>query len=102
MAGYTAGSHELRQAGREMEDANVQLMERMKALAAAVDSVQWKGQAHTAFVQLMGAFQSDAQRLNDSLVRIAEEISASATEYDRQEQQAQESLSGITAALDGI
>jgi WXG100 family type VII secretion target len=102
MAGYTAGSHELRQAGQEMMDANQQLMDRLKSLAAAVDSVQWTGMAHNAFVQLMTAFQSDAQRLNDSLVRISEEIAASATEYDRQEAQAQESLSGITQALDGI
>ena len=103
MAGtYQAGSAELRQAGKELEDANVTLMNELKQLAAAVDAVDWKGAAQAAFSQLMTKFSSDAKNLNDALVTISTEISASATEYDAQEQQAQSSLSAITSSLDGI
>jgi WXG100 family type VII secretion target len=102
MAGYTAGSAELRSAAQEMMDKNQNLMDQLKQLAAAVDAVQWRGAAATAFQTLMTAFSNDANKLNEALMRIAEEIAASATEYDRQEEAAQQSLSGITQALGGI
>lgn len=102
MDGFEVGSDQLRQAGKQLEDTNVQLMNQLKSLAAAVDSVDWKGQAKVAFTTLMTNFQADAQKLNDSLVVIAEEITGSATEYDAQEANANSALSSITASLDGI
>lgn len=102
MDGFQAGSDQLRQAGKELEDTNVQLMGQLRQLAAAVDAVDWKGSAQVAFTTLMTNFSADAQKLNDSLVRIAEEIAGSATEYDAQEAAAQQNLSAITASLDGI
>ncbi len=102
MDGFQAGSDQLRQAGKQLEDGNVQLMNQLRSLAQAVDAVDWKGSAQVAFTTLMTNFQRDAQTLNDSLVRIAEEIAASATEYDAQEAQAQSNISAITSSLDGI
>lgn len=103
MAGhFQAGSTELRQAGKELTDANQALMGQLQQLAAAVDAVDWKGAAQAAFQQLMGKFAQDAKALNDNLVVISDEITASATAYDAQEQQAQSSLSAITSSLDGI
>jgi WXG100 family type VII secretion target len=102
MAGFTAGSDQLRSAGKSLEDGNVQLMNQLRSLAEAVDAVEWRGQAQVAFTNLMTNFQADAKKLNDSLVRISEEISASATEYDAQEANAQSSISAITQSLGGI
>lgn len=83
-------------------DKNQNLMDQLKQLAAAVDAVQWRGAAATAFQTLMTAFSNDARQLNDALVRISEEVAASASEFDRQEEAASQSLSGITQALGGI
>lgn len=102
MAGFDVGSVELRQAGQEMVDANENLMQQLQQLAAAVDAVAWKGQAATAFKSLMTAFNNDAKRLNDALMNMAEQVAGSADAYEAQEQAAQESLTGITQALDGI
>jgi WXG100 family type VII secretion target len=102
MAGFQAGSPELVRAGQEMQDVNQQLMDQSRQLAAAVDAVDWKGAAEVAFKKLMTAFAQDTKVLNDSLNKISEEIAASATAYDAQEQQAASDLSAITSALDGI
>jgi WXG100 family type VII secretion target len=102
MDGFQAGSDQLRQAGKQLEDGNVQLMNQLRSLAEAVDAVDWKGQAQVAFTNLMTNFQADAKKLNDSLMRISEEIAASATEYESQDQNAQSSMSAITSSLEGI
>jgi len=101
MDGYEAGSAELKQAARQMEDTNANLMNQLSQLASAVEGIagSWKGQAHTAFQTLMGRFAEDAKKLNDSLVQIAEQVSLSSDEYDRQEAEAQQSLSQITNVL---
>jgi WXG100 family type VII secretion target len=102
MAGFAAGAPELVQAGKAMEDTNAQLMDQSRQLTQAVDAVNWKGAAKTAFVNLMTKFAQDTKQMNDSLNNISEQIAASATAYDAQEQQASSDLSSITSALDGI
>jgi WXG100 family type VII secretion target len=103
MAYFQTGSTELRQAAKSMEDGNANLMQQLSQLASAVEGVSgaWVGQAHTAFQTLMSRFAEDSKKLNDSLVQIAEQVSGSATDYDVQEQQAQQSLSAITNTLGG-
>lgn len=103
MAGYETGSEQLRQAARQMEDANVQLQSHLSALANDVAAVQgaWTGQAASAFQTLMEKFQGDAKQLNDSLQNISEQVVGSAQAYDRQEEEANQSVSAITQALGG-
>jgi len=103
MAGYTAGSDQLKQAGKEMESGNAELQGSLAALASTVEGIagSWSGQAHTAFQTLMHRFADDAKELNNALNSIAEQIAGSATEYEAQEAQAQESISKITGALGG-
>ncbi|HEU5472147.1 MAG TPA: WXG100 family type VII secretion target [Actinophytocola sp.] len=102
MAMFAAGAPELTRAGQEMVDTNEQLMDQARQLAAAIDAVVWDGAAKVAFVSLMTKFAEDTQKLNDSLMRISEEIAASSTAYQAQDEQAQSDLSAITSALDGI
>lgn len=83
-------------------DTNQALMNQAQQLAAAVDAVDWKGAAEVAFKKLMTAFARDTQVLNDSLVRIADEVDASAKAYEAQNAASAQSISGIAAALDGI
>jgi WXG100 family type VII secretion target len=101
MAGYEAGAPELKQAAKQMEDANANLQGQLSKLASEVEGIagSWRGDAHTAFQTLMGRFAEDAKKLNDSLVQIAEQVSLSSTEYEQQEAQANQSLSQITNIL---
>lgn len=103
MEGYSAGSPELKTAAGQMESTNTELMGQLSQLASAVEGIagSWKGQAHTAFQTLMHRYAEDAKKLNDSLVQIAEQVSLSADEYDKQEAEAQQSLSQITNTLGG-
>jgi WXG100 family type VII secretion target len=103
MAGsFQAGAPQLIQAGQEMNDSNDQLMSQGSQLASAVDAVNWKGAAQVAFRNLMTKFAQDLKTMNDSLHNISEQITASATAYSAQEEQAKADLSQITSALDGI
>jgi ESAT-6 family protein len=103
MAGYEAGSAELKQAARQMQDGNGQLQQQLSKLGSEVEGVagSWAGDAHTAFQVLMGRFHEDATKLNDALVQISEQVGLSATEYESQEAQSQSSISNITNALGG-
>jgi WXG100 family type VII secretion target len=103
MEGYQTGHPELKSAAEELVNGNSDLMQQLSQLATAVDGVagQWTGAAHTAFNTLMGKFQADAKTLNDKLLVIAENVSGSADAYQRQEEQASESLSQISTALEG-
>jgi WXG100 family type VII secretion target len=90
-------------AAQEMEDGNVDLMEQLKQFISAVDAVEgaWKGAAHTAFQQLSQKFAADAKALNDNLLAISEAVTGSAQAYQQQEQAATESVSAISATLEG-
>jgi len=101
MAGYTAGSPELRQAAQQMTSANDDLQQQLSKLASEVEGIagSWAGDAHTAFQNLMGRFHEDAAKLNQSLVQISDQVGLTAQEYDQQEAQAHQSLSNITNTL---
>lgn len=103
MAGYTTGAPELQAAAKEMESGNADLMQQLSQLASSVEGVSgaWQGAAATAFHSLMARFSEDAKKLNDSLVQISEQVAGSATAYQAQEEQAQQSLSSITNTLGG-
>jgi WXG100 family type VII secretion target len=103
MAMYQTGHQELMTAAQEMEDGNVDLMDQLKQFISAVDAVEgaWKGAAHSAFQQLSQKFAQDSKALNDNLLAISEAVTGSAQAYQQQEQQATESVTAITATLDG-
>ena len=101
MAGYEAGAPELKQAAKQMESANSDLQQQLSSLASEVEGIagSWAGEAHTAFQTLMARFHEDAQKLNQALLQISEQVSATSTQYEQQEAQAQSSLSNITNTL---
>jgi WXG100 family type VII secretion target len=101
MAGYTAGTAELVQSGKDMMDTNAALQGELSRLASSVDAISgaWAGGAAQAFTTLMARFQEDAKVLNTSLENIAEQIAGSADVYTRQEEEAAQSLSSIAQAL---
>lgn len=102
MAGYATGAPQLRQAAKEMEDGNVQLMNELKSFMTACDAVEgaWSGAAATAFQNLSRKFADDATQLNKALEQIAQQVTGSAQAYEQQEEQSNSAISAITATLD--
>jgi WXG100 family type VII secretion target len=103
MEGFETGSAELKTAAQQMETANADLQGQLAQLAGSVEGIagHWRGQAATAFGTLMHRFAEDADKLNKALNSIAEQVAGSATAYEAQEAQAQQSLSQITNTLGG-
>lgn len=103
MAGYQTGAPELKKAAQNMENTNQALQANISQLGNVLASTQgaWQGQAATAFHNLMERFQTDAKQLNDSLNQIAEQVTGSANEYTRQEEESSQSLSKLTQTLGG-
>lgn len=101
MDGYQTGAPELMQAAKDLENGNQDLMQQLSQLASSIDAVggQWEGAAASAFRNLTTRFQEDATTLNNKLLDISEAVTGSATEYQAQEDAANESLSQITTSL---
>lgn len=103
MGNFETGTPELKKASDDMVSTNQQLQDAGSQLATAVDAVSgaWKGAAQTAFNTLMEQFGADFKNLNDSLFKIAEEVTGSADVYQQQEDQASQDISAIMSTLDG-
>src|SRR5256885_5628432 len=100
--GYKTGAPQLRQAAKELEQGNVDLMNELKSFIQATDAVEgaWSGAAATAFQNLSRKFADDATKLNNSLNAMAEAVTGTAQAYEQQEDQASQAVSAITATLD--
>ncbi|MEV5358647.1 WXG100 family type VII secretion target [Streptomyces sp. NPDC052693] len=68
---------QMRQTLQDTIDANENLMNQLSRLNAAVDGVVWQGAASTAYKTLMTSFNDDAQRLNEALLTMAEQVADS-------------------------
>ncbi|HEX3791408.1 MAG TPA: WXG100 family type VII secretion target [Pseudonocardiaceae bacterium] len=103
MAGFTTGSPELLQAGKQLEDTNQQLMAALNSLEQEVEGVAgaWSGSAASAFQTLMQHFSDDAKKLNTDLDQISQAVTGNAKAYQQQEDESQQSLSSIISGLSG-
>lgn len=101
MAGYTASAEELAALAKRIIDVDTQTQGTLRSVQSTVDTVKgtWSGAAATAFGSLMDRFHSDAQRLQQALQGIAEQIDSSSATYARQEEEATNLSSSINARL---
>lgn len=75
----------------------------LRQVQSAVDTVKstWRGEAATAFDNLMLRFQDDAKKLQEALRSIAEQIASSADVYATQEEDNRSSIGNIGQRLGG-
>ncbi len=101
MGDFKTGAPELTKASQDMVNTNELLTDEGRQLAQAVDSVQgaWSGAAAQAFTNLMTQFNTDFNNLNTALFNIAEQVSGSAQEYQRQEDEASSDIQAILGTL---
>lgn len=103
MAGYTTDKDALDKAAGQMLTTNEQLMKLLQQMASELEPLKtaWKGQAATAFQDLIDHFLQDAKTMNDALDHIANNVSSNAAAYARQEEEQQQQMSSITSTLGG-
>ncbi|GGM51531.1 hypothetical protein GCM10012275_23020 [Longimycelium tulufanense] len=104
MAGsYTTDSATMQQAGNDIANTNQEIQGLLSNLRGQIEPLQsaWKGQAATAFHNLMERWNTDAKKLNDALMAISEMMGASAKSYVQQEEEQSQSMNSILGALGG-
>ena len=99
----TVTAAELDALAKRIMDVDGDTQATLRQVQNAVDTVKssWRGDAATAFDNLMVRFQDDAKKLQEALRTIAEQIASSADVYSRQEEENKSSISGITGRLSG-
>lgn len=100
MAGFQAGSQELMQAAKRMDETNQALQANLKQVESAAESVEgaWRGSAAAAFQQLIQRYSADAKKLQESLRGIKDNIEGTARTTQQTEDEAS---SGISSILNG-
>jgi WXG100 family type VII secretion target len=103
MAGYTTDQATLDKAASNMLNTQDQLNSALTKMASELEPLRtaWKGDASTAFQNLIERFQGDAQKMNQALEQIANTMSQNASKYAAQEQEQQQAMSQITNMLQG-
>lgn len=97
MAGFQAGSQELMQAAKRMDETNQALQANLKQVEGAAQSVEgaWKGSAAAAFQQLIQRYAADAKKLQDSLQGIKDNIEGTARTTQQTEDEAGSAIGSI-------
>ncbi|GAA3841742.1 WXG100 family type VII secretion target [Saccharothrix violaceirubra] len=101
--GYGTGTEELVGAATDIVSTDEHVQGILRSLRGTVDTVgaSWKGQAATAFQNLINRFDEDARKLQEALRAIAEQMSGSADIYRRQEEEQNQSMGGLLGRLNG-
>lgn len=97
MAGFQAGHAELMQAAKRMDDTNQALQANLKQVQNAAESVAgaWHGTAAAAFQQLIQRYAEDANKMQQSLQSIQENIEGTARTVQASDEAAKSSISNI-------
>jgi WXG100 family type VII secretion target len=98
---YGLSFEEMDAAGRHVLDVNQDIQSNLSQLRNNLAPLAgaWRGQASTAFQNLMVRWDDAALRLNDALESIGTSIQASSTSYAAQEEEHSQTMSTITQSL---
>ncbi|MDU0290688.1 WXG100 family type VII secretion target [Saccharothrix longispora] len=103
MSGYATGVPQLQNAATDIMNVNDQTQATLNQLRNTIDAVSgaWRGSAADAFKNLMDRFNTDAAKLQEALVSIAEQISGATQTYVQQEEEQAAEMSNIMGRLGG-
>jgi WXG100 family type VII secretion target len=97
----TVTAEELDALAKHIADVNEATQGTLRQVGSTVDTLagSWKGTAATAFSNLMARFHDDARKVQEALMAIAEQIATSSEVYARNEQEQEQSMTGIAGRL---
>lgn len=102
--GFTGRPEDFAAAHGKVNDVKAQMDANLKQLESAIEATQagWQGNAALVFNQVMQAFNEKSMKLNQALDHIGELLKSSGVQYDTQEQDVNQQLSGLQNALEGL
>lgn len=101
--GFGTTFEEMQAGAQHIDDVNAMingLLSSLRGNLAPLPSM-WRGQASTAFVNLMARYDSSAARISEALTAISTQVRGSNATYMAEEETHSASLSQISSALDG-
>jgi WXG100 family type VII secretion target len=101
MSGFTATPAELDALAKHIGDISDQIQAEARTVQGAADGVAsgWSGNAATAFQSLMARMNEDVTKLDRALQAIQEQIASTADVYARNEEEQEQSVTGIAGRL---
>jgi ESAT-6 family protein len=102
--GFTGTPADFADAHQKVNNTKQEMDSQLSKLRSEIEATQsgWQGQAATVFNQVMEAFNEKSQKLNQALEDIATMLQTSGVQYDTQEQDVHQQLSGLQSALEGL
>lgn len=102
MASYEVTPEEMQAGANNVFGTNENVQGQLSSLRSQLAPLAgaWTGQASTAFQTLMQRWDENALKLNEALRAIGEQLQASGTSYQQQEEQEAQSMTGISGALE--
>jgi len=102
-SGFGTTFEEMQAGAQHIDTVNDQINGLLSQLRGNLAPLQgiWRGQASTAFVNLMARYDSSSQRISEALRAIAEQVRGSNATYIAEEDAHSQSLGQISSALDG-
>lgn len=102
-SGFGTTFEEMTAGAAHIDDVNQQIRGLLSQLQGNLAPLQgvWRGQASTAFVNLMQRYESSSRRIEEALTAIAQQVREASGTYAAEEETHSSSLSQISNALDG-
>jgi WXG100 family type VII secretion target len=99
--GYEGTVQQFTDAHQKVVGVKEQIEGDLKSLYGQLTELEsaWRGNAKTAFDQLMVRFGDDEKKLNQALQGIAEQLQAAGSQYHESEESQQDAFSNITNTL---
>lgn len=99
--GFGTTTEEMTRAAQHVEAVNESVRAELAGLRGKLEPLRgtWTGQASLQFAQLMQRWDADAQKLNEALRSIGDAVRGTGQNYEQQEQQQAQNISGIASAL---
>lgn len=100
-SGFAASPEELDTLVSDIRNVNDTTQSILNSVRSTVDTVgaSWKGQAQQAFATLMERYNTDAQKLQEALLTIADGISGTSTTMKQTEDEQGGSMNSIMNRL---
>ncbi|OXM73901.1 MULTISPECIES: WXG100 family type VII secretion target [Amycolatopsis] len=102
--GFEGDPAEFAAAHLKVSEAKLAMDQNLMQLANNIAATQagWTGPAAKVFQEVMDAFAQKSAKLNDALEHIGEMLKSSGVQYEVQDQEVNQQLSSLQAALEGL
>lgn len=102
--GFTGDPAQFADAHQKVDSTKLSMDQNLTRLASEIEATQagWDGPAAKVFQEVMDAFGQKSKKLNQALEDIANMLKSSGVQYETQDQDVQQQVSSLQAALEGL